>query len=261
MPSIETERERTKELFPSQRYQWMIETLKTEGKLLAIDAAKRLCVSIDTVRRDLIQLAEEGCLQRVHGGALPISPSLRAVKERVHERPDVKTRIAEKAAQLIRNDAFVIIDGGTTNVELAGRIDVKLRFTMITNNLKAALVLAERGSAAEVIVLGGRLDPHDLIASNASTLLEIARLRCDLYFMGICGIHPEVGLTCRTFNDLEIKRAMANASAEVIGLADLEKLGTAGPLVLGPITLLNKLVTEADDPKLEAYRKGGVTVL
>jgi DeoR/GlpR family transcriptional regulator of sugar metabolism len=260
MLQSETEKERTKEAFPYQRYQWILDILKAEGKVVAVEAAERLNVSIDTIRRDLIQLAHEGRLQRVHGGALPISPALRTVGQRSSERHQVKTQIAEKAAKLIHDEHYVLMDGGTTNVELAARIDVRLHFTLVTNNLKAALLLAERGSAAEIIVLGGRLDPHDLIASNAGTVSEIAGFRCDLYFMGICAVHPEVGLTCRTFADLEIKRAMTNSSAEVVGLADLEKLGTAGPMVLGPITLLHTLITEGPSEKLDAYRRKGIVV-
>ena len=69
MLQSETEKERTKEAFPYQRYQWILDILKAEGKVVAVEAAERLNVSIDTIRRDLIQLAHEGRLQRVHGGA------------------------------------------------------------------------------------------------------------------------------------------------------------------------------------------------
>jgi DeoR/GlpR family transcriptional regulator of sugar metabolism len=261
MLKSETEDECAQELFPFQRYQWILETLSREGNLLATEAAKRLRVSIDTIRRDVIHLAAEGHLQRVHGGALPVSISLRPASERINDRRNVKTAIAGKASQLIQPGNYVLMDGGTTNIELVARVDIRLPFTLVTNNVKAALVLAERQSAAEIILLGGRLDPHDLISLQATTVSEIARFRCDLYFMGICGIHPEAGLTCRTFDDLEIKRAMASASTKVIGLADLQKLGTAGSLVLGPVTMLDALVTESEDPRLEAYRKRGIDII
>jgi DeoR/GlpR family transcriptional regulator of sugar metabolism len=248
------------EVFPVQRRQWILETLSKEGKILATSAADRLRVSVDTVRRDLAQLAQEGLLQRVHGGGLPISPSLAAAVDRVADSKHKKTRIAEKAALLIRAGMFVFMDGGTTNVELARTIDLRLRFTLVTPNPKAALVLAERGSLAEIILLGGRLDQHDLVTSDPRTLMEIGKFRADLYFMGICSLHPEIGLTCRTLEDRELKRAMAQGSAEVVGVAALEKLGTVAPIVLGPVTLLQSLVTEGESTKLDDYRRRGLTI-
>jgi DeoR/GlpR family transcriptional regulator of sugar metabolism len=247
-------------IFPSQRRQRILGVLGTEGKVVAAELATRLRVSIDTIRRDLNQLAQEGFIQRVHGGGLPASPSLGPVLQRQFTDRDGKRAIAEKAVQLIQSGSVLFMDGGSTAVEVAQAVDPKIPFTMITHNPKAALALAEKESSAEVILLGGRVDCHELVTMGPSTIPEIRRFRADMFFMGICSIHPSFGITCRTLEDLELKRAMAEASAEVVGLATAHKLGTIAPMVLGPVSMLRYLLTDATDDVAREYARFGVTI-
>jgi DeoR/GlpR family transcriptional regulator of sugar metabolism len=249
------------EIFPSERRQMILDVLEQEGKVVAAELTNRLKVSVDTIRRDLNQLAQDGLIQRVHGGGLPASPALKPVLQRQTNRQNEKHVIAEKAAQLVQNGIVVLIDGGSTAIELARAIDPDTEFTLITHNPRAALVLAEKGSRAEIILLGGRIDRHELVTVSPSTIMEIRKFRADLFFMGICSIHPSVGITCRTLEDLELKRAMAEASAEVAGLATAEKLGTAAPMVWGPVSLLQYLVTDAPAEITREYARFGVTIL
>jgi DeoR/GlpR family transcriptional regulator of sugar metabolism len=249
------------EAFPLERRQMILGVLQQEGKVVAAELTGRLKVSIDTIRRDLNQLAQEGLIQRVHGGGLPASPALKPVLQRQFSSQDQKQLIAEKAAQLIHNGTVVLMDSGTTAVEVARAVDPHKEFTMITHNPRAALALVERGSCAEVILLGGRIDRHELITISPSTVTEIHKFRADLFFMGICSIHPGLGISCRTLEDLELKRAMLEASAEVAGVATAEKLGTVAPMVLGPVSMLHYLVTDAPGEITAAYARFGVTIL
>jgi DeoR/GlpR family transcriptional regulator of sugar metabolism len=173
---------------------------------------------------------------------------------------DEKQVIAGKAAQLIQNASVVFMDGGTSAVEVVRAVDPQLQFTMITHNPRAALALVEKGGSAEVILLGGRIDRHELVTMSPSTIPEIRKFRADLFFMGICSIHPSLGITCRTLEDLELKRAMAEASAEVVGLATAHKLGTVAPMVLGPVSMLRYLITDAASEMVLDYGRFGVTI-
>jgi DeoR/GlpR family transcriptional regulator of sugar metabolism len=249
------------EIFPSERRQLILGLLQQDGKVVAADLTSRLKVSIDTIRRDLNQLAREGLIQRVHGGGLPASPALKPVLQRQFGGQDRKQAIAAKAAQLIQNGVVAFIDGGSTAVELARAIDPQMEFTLITHSPRAALALLERRSCAEVILLGGRIDRHELVTVSPSTVTELRQFRADLFFMGICSIHPALGITCRSLEDLQLKRAMSEASAEVVGLAASEKLGTAAPMVLGPVSMLHYLVTDAADEVTAPYVRFGVTIV
>jgi DeoR/GlpR family transcriptional regulator of sugar metabolism len=249
------------EIFPSERRQRILGLLQQEGKVVTAELTGRLNVSIDTIRRDLNQLAREGLIQRVHGGGLPTSPALKPVLQRQFGGQDKKQAVAAKASQLIQNGIVAFIDSGTTAVEVARAIDPQMEFTLITHNPRAALALLERGSRAEVILLGGRIDRHELVTISPTTVTEIRKFRADLFFMGICSIHPGLGVTCRTLEDLELKRAMSEASAEVVGLATSEKLGTAAPMVLGPVSMLHYLVTDAPGDMTGPYVRFGMTIL
>jgi DeoR/GlpR family transcriptional regulator of sugar metabolism len=249
------------EIFPTERRQRILGLLKQEGKVVTADLTARLKVSIDTIRRDLNQLAREGLIQRVHGGGLPASPALKPVLQRQFGGQDKKQEVAVKAAQLIQNGVVAFIDSGTTAVEVARAIDPQMEFTMITHSPRAALALLERGSRAEVILLGGRIDRHELVTVSPATVTEIRKFRADLFFMGICSIHPALGITCRTLEDLELKRAMSEASAEVVGLATSEKLGTAAPMLLGPVSILHYLVTDAPTEMTGPYVRFGMAIV
>src|SRR3984957_4418404 len=91
------------EIFPSERRQRILGLLQQEGKVVTAELPSRLKVSIDTIRRDLNQLAHEGLIQRVHGGGLPASPALKPVLQRQFGGQDKKQAIAVKAAQLVQN--------------------------------------------------------------------------------------------------------------------------------------------------------------
>src|ERR1700736_2289777 len=122
------------EAFPLERRQMILGVLQQEGKVVAAELTGRLKVSIDTIRRDLNQLAREGLIQRVHGGGLPASPALKPVLQRQFSSQDQKQIIAGKAAQLIHDGTVVLMDSGSTAVEVARAVDAQKEFTMITHN-------------------------------------------------------------------------------------------------------------------------------
>jgi len=250
------------EVFPLERRHQMLELLRRDGKVVARDLAKELSVSIDTVRRDLNHLVQEGFVQRVHGGAILASPPVEPVLMRQGRNLEQKQAAARKALSLIRPGQIVFIDIGTTLDEMARVVDRGLRFTVVTRNLRLALLLAER-TEAEVVLLGGQVNRMDLAASGATMAREIANIRADLCFLGLCGIHLEVGLTTRRLEEVELFRAIIQSSGAVVGVGTKEKVGTAGPFVIGPVTQLDYLAVAPELPEAEAagFRRQGVTLL
>ena len=246
--------------FPPERRQRLLDWLRRDGKIVAADVAHRLNVSIDTIRRDLNQLALEGFIQRVHGGALPLSPGLREGETGQEKAKSGKIQIAEKAAQLVQGGSVVFFDCGNTVLEIAKQVPPKLQFTAITHHLPIALTLAERADC-EVIVLGGRVNRAWHYAFSPNTAQEIRRFRLDLLFMSICSIDAEAGISCHGLEDLELRKAMIESSSTVVGVATREKLGTAAPFVLGPVSILDYLFIEEPESFGSEFRRFGVTVL
>ena len=250
------------EIFPVERRQQILELLKRDGKVVARDLAKELDVSIDTVRRDLNHLVQEGFVQRVHGGAMLASPPVEPILLRQGRNLEEKQAAAKKAAGLIRPGQIVFIDIGTTLDEMARVVDRGVRFTVVTRNLRLALIFAER-TEAEVVLLGGQINRMDLASTGAPMLREIANIRADLCFLGLCGVHLEVGLTTRRLEEVELFRAMTQSSGAVIGVGTKAKIGTAGPFVIGPVTLLDYLAVAPELSEAEAagFRRQGIEIL
>jgi DeoR/GlpR family transcriptional regulator of sugar metabolism len=230
-----------------QRKQLILNRLKRDGQIIAKDLSQELELSEDTIRRDLRELAQEGLLQRVHGGALPVSPAIADFAAREQIATAAKTAIGRAAAQMIQPGNVVIVDGGTTAVQLVRHLNPELEATIVTHSPTIAVELVQHPHI-DVVLLGGKLFKHSVVAVGAATIEAIARIRADLYFMGATGIHAEVGLSTGDLEESHVKRALIASAAETIVLASSEKLNAASKYVIAPITQISGLITEKAVP-------------
>ena len=235
--------------------------LKRDGQIIAKELSAELDLSEDTIRRDLRELAAEGLLLRVHGGALPASPGVAPIATRETIAPASKKAIAQRAAGFIRDGHVVILDGGTTTLQLAVALPPELRATFITHSPPIAVALSEHPHA-EVILIGGKLFRHSMVAMGAITADMIRHIRADLFFLGVTGIHPDHGLTTGDIEEAAIKRALMNRAAETLVMASEEKLGSVSPFLVGAITDIAGLIVgkAAPEPVLSQIRDAGVSV-
>ena len=249
------------ELFPVERRERILDTLSAHGKVIAVDLANALRVSVDTIRRDLNQLVAEGLARRVHGGALPAAQFPRPVTERSAQPSSVKPELAQKAAALIQSKNVVVFDGGSTNQELVRWISRELPFTAITPSLPVATALSEL-PLVEVIVLGGRILGRELVTTGARAVKEINDFRADLCYLGVCAVHRQVGISTFSVEELELKQALIRCAGTVAAIISAEKFGKMAPFVVGPGRILTNAFVEAGaDPKeIERLRVDGVGV-
>jgi DeoR/GlpR family transcriptional regulator of sugar metabolism len=249
-------------MLTAERRRSIMYTLQRDGKVLASELSKVLHVSEDTIRRDLRELAAAGALQRVHGGALPRSPVIPSFTERQQQAPGAKAAIAQAAIGLIRQNQVIILDGGTTPLQVAQHLPLDLHATVITHSPPIALALAEH-PIIEVILLGGKLYKRELVTVGVATVEAFRNIRADLCFLGIGSVHPEVGISTIDLEEAYVKRAIIASSAEVVALTSAEKLGTASPYIIGPLNDLTHLVTErsVSNEVLAPYRAAGLTVM
>ncbi|WP_039058615.1 DeoR/GlpR family DNA-binding transcription regulator [Enterobacter sp. Bisph1] len=245
-----------------QRKQIILARLAEKGQVLSKQLSEQFGISEDTVRRDLRELAAEGRLQRVHGGALPASAAVVTFSERQTVQSAAKQRIAQKGAQLIAPGQVVMIDGGTTTSELIRCLGEDLQITVVTHSPSIAVGLAQH-PLIKVVMIGGQLYKHSIVNVGAAALEEIARVRADLFFMGVTGVHAEAGLSTGDFEESRIKYAMAQRAAETVVMASPEKLNSASPWVIGDIGLINTLVVDGqtDAHILEPFTRRGIAVI
>lgn len=249
-------------MLTSQRKQLILEKLEAEGQVQSTALSVHFSVSEDTIRRDLRELAAEGRLQRVHGGALPASSAVVPFAERKTVKMDAKKNVARKGAQLISAGQVVIIDGGTTTAELITFLPSDLQITVVTHSPSIALGLVEH-PLIDVILIGGRLYKHSIVTVGAAAIEGIGNIHADLFFMGVTGIHPEAGLTTGDFEEACIKRAFSGRAAETIVLASPEKINTASSFAIGHVSLANTMVVEegTDRAWINAITEKGVTIV
>jgi DeoR/GlpR family transcriptional regulator of sugar metabolism len=230
-------------MLTEQRKLYLLELIAREGRIVAKSAAAELGLSEDTIRRDLRELAREGLLQRVHGGALPSSPAIATLTARGAISTDEKRSIGQSAAAMITAGQVVFVDGGTTAVQLVRQLDKRLPATIVTHSPVVAAELADH--LAEVLLIGGRLFKHSMVSVGAAALLALRDIKPDIFFMGVTGVHPEAGLTTGDAEEAAMKRAIADASAEVAVMASSEKLGAASPFVIAPLTRADTIILPA----------------
>ncbi len=234
-------------MLTSQRKAHILDLLRRDGQVVAKALSADLALSEDTIRRDLRELAAEGRLQRVHGGALPVSPALADVPARRRIATDAKQALGRAAAALIRPGQVAFVDGGTTTEAMVAHLPPDLAATVVTHSPAIAVALAGH-VGIEVVLIGGRLFRHSMVATGADTVEAIGRIRADLYVMGVTGIHPEVGLTTGDGEEAAVKRAMVRAAAETAVPVSRDKLGAASPYVICPLADIATMVVEADVP-------------
>ncbi|MBO1751032.1 DeoR/GlpR transcriptional regulator [Actinotalea sp. BY-33] len=229
---------------PAHRRALLLERLQTEGRIVAKEIAAELGVTEDSVRRDLRELAAAGLCQRVYGGALPVSPAVAAYAERRAVATTSKHRVAVTAASLVQPGATVIIDGGTTALELARALPPGLDATVVTHSPTVAAALVEHPTV-RVFILGGQLFKHSAVACGAVTTEAAARISADLFFLGVTGVHPEEQLTTGDPEEAAMKRVLASRAADTYVLASEEKIGAASAHQVLPFASVTGLITDA----------------
>jgi DeoR/GlpR family transcriptional regulator of sugar metabolism len=225
----------------------LLDRLSRDGRLVAVDLAEELGTSEDTIRRDLRDLAAQGLLVRVHGGALPASPTHVSLAARRGMHAREKERLGRAAAGLMQDGQIVIIDGGTTHLALVAALPMSLRATVVTHSPGIAAAL-EHHPLIEVILIGGRIFRHSMVALGAETQSAYARVRADLCFLGVTGVHPETGLTTGDAEEARLKATMVEVAAETVVLATGDKLRVTSPWQITPLAGLGRLVATGMRP-------------
>lgn len=248
-------------MLTQQRKSMLLERLATDGRVVAKDIASELELSIDTIRRDLRELAADGKLQRVHGGALPNSPAEANITDRQNIASASKQHVGKIAATLVKPQSVVIIDGGTTALQLVRHLPLDCDCTVVTHSPTIAVALEDH-RLIKVVMIGGVLFRHSMVNMGASTIESISHIRADCYFMGVTGVSINEGLSTGDLEEAHVKRALSARAAETIVLASEEKLNTASPYVVMPLNGATGIVLDKNtsSSQIKSFKKFGLDV-
>jgi DeoR/GlpR family transcriptional regulator of sugar metabolism len=216
-------------------------------------------VSPMTVRRDLRMLAREGKLERVYGGAISAEED-RPFAEIAVERSEAKERIGAAAAALVQDGQTVMLDIGTTAVQVARHLRGR-SLTVITTNLAAYEELLPEPEIT-LILPGGvvRRDYRSLVGVIAED--SLSQLSADMAFIGTSGVDAEGSVWDTTMVEVPIKRAMMAAVDRVVLVADRQKFSMGGVVRVCGAADIDQIVTEDELPATTeiAVNEAGIEV-
>src|ERR1700678_1349203 len=219
-------------------------TLRQSGRGGVEALATHFGVTLQTIRRDLNELSEANALVRVHGGAMiAYGVTNLAYEARQHVALQSKRRIGEAAAQLVPDNASLLINIGTTTEEVAKALTGHSGLLVITNNLHVANEL-HRNKAIEVIVTGGTIRQGDGGIVGAVTVGQTQQFRVDIAIIGTSAIDSSGALLDFDVREVEISRAIIEHSRKVVLVADSSKFSRAAPVRIAHLSEIEVLVTD-----------------
>jgi DeoR/GlpR family transcriptional regulator of sugar metabolism len=233
-------------MLSNQRREKIFELIREDGHAKVLDLSKIFKVTEVTIRHDLERLEKEGLIIREHGGAYlkNMDLSVRNFKLLNQENLSEKITIAKKAIEFIHDGDTIILDSGSTTTEIAKLITGFNNLTVITNALNIALILGAQ-SGININVTGGEFKAPTLSLTGQKAADFFQNLHVDKLFLATAGITLKSGLTYPGISDIVVKRAMIESANEVYLVADSTKLSKNSFASLGPLSLINYLITDS----------------
>ncbi len=223
----------------------ILNMLNEKGELSVQYLSKYFDVSDVSIRNDLSYLEKKGLLIRSHGGAIknqPISFDL-DLNERLKTHQKEKSRIGLQAAKFIKDGNTIIMDSGSTTIEVAKHIAQKKDLKVITNSLPIAYILAESDDI-EVIMPGGVLRGQMKSLKGSMTEKNILSFNCDIAFIGVDSIDASEGLFTPSIAEASLSNHMIEIARQVIVVADSSKFNKKSFVKINDIDAIDILVTD-----------------
>jgi DeoR family transcriptional regulator, fructose operon transcriptional repressor len=247
-------------MLPTQRRQAILAEVRQHSAVAADDLAREFDVSVETIRRDLRDLQQKGLLDRVYGGAT--QPAGRSSEGSFAARStrhiEAKRAIAGLAATLVEPGETIVIDVGTTALEVARALPEAFHGRVLTNSVPAALELSAR-EHIEVLLCGGQVRGGDAACSGATAQAFFEEFYADRAFLGSGGVHPEAGLTDYYPAEVVVRRTIIAHTAACYVLADSSKLGAIAVHRVCPLDRVTAVLTDdaADPEACQALQAAG----
>jgi len=236
----------------TKRKQAILNILKDKRTVTVQELIEQFNVASVTIRRDLIALESSALIKRTHGEVHILEDSIiPAFSVRSTTNTNSKIAIAEKAAEMIKPNMKILLDSGTTTLEIAKRI-VDKPVTLVTNSLDIAYTLAN--SDVSVISCGGMLVPNHMCFLGPDAEQFISKIEVDLLFLGTTGVRGMNGLTTSSALQYNIKRAMIRAAKRTYVVFDQSKIGSANLYIFAEFSEISGIVTNCPAEDTEGYR-------
>lgn len=232
-------------MLQAERRNFLVEYLNKHGKLVVEDIAKELNTSPMTIRRDLKYLEDNNLITRTHGGAVlhNVLTDETPYKQKSKRFVEEKARIAKFAVSLIEDGCTIILDAGTTNMEIAKQLKDFSKLKVITTDLMIAAYLSQY-KHIEVYCTGGFVQGLTGACSGSKAREFLENMYADIAFLGAGSIDVQHGVTTPTIEKVEVKQQIIKSAEKVILVADSEKFGKKSFARICPLEQLDYIITD-----------------
>jgi DeoR/GlpR family transcriptional regulator of sugar metabolism len=240
-------------MMAEERRTQILQILHAQGRVKVDELKTRFGTSAVTIRNDLNELNLRGLLQRSHGGAVRPNTILREspVRERLRTHSDEKRRIGAMAATLINDGETIILDSGTTTLEIARHIKNKQSLQILTNGVNVAVELLD-AAGIQTFIVGGtvRGDSASIVGRSTEEMLE--QFAADKLFLSGAGCDPDFGVSGANLEETMVNRAMLRIAREVILVSDSTKFSKRSMSRIAPFSEIDIVISDTSlQPELQ----------
>jgi DeoR/GlpR family transcriptional regulator of sugar metabolism len=250
-------------LFVEERLQKTIELLKIKKKVTINDLMKEFSVSDVTIRKDLSKLEKQNILQKTHGGAI-LNESIMSVPSIYQRRVinnQIKEKLGMKAAELIKENEIIMLDSGTTILEIAKKLTKFNDLIVVSNSLDVCVELVNCGGI-KVVSTGGIIDKKNLSMRGAAAEQTLSRYKANKAFIGISSLTLKYGFTTSDEQAARVKRKMMESANQVIAVGDSSKFDKVSFAPVCSLDEIDIVITDKNLPKeyMDAFLKKKIQV-
>jgi DeoR family glycerol-3-phosphate regulon repressor len=235
---------------PNPRQLTLLKVVQSQGSVTVEQLAETLGVTLQTVRRDVQRLADEGLLARFHGGVRVPSSTIENIahQQRENLNAEGKLRIARAVAAAVPSDCSLILNIGTTTEAIARALLHHTGLRVITNNLNVAAILSANPQC-EVIAVGGVVRGRDRGIVGEAAVDFIRQFKVDIALIGISGIESDGSLRDYDYREVKVSQTIISHAREVWLAADSSKFNRPAMVEVAKLAQIDRLFTDAPPPE------------
>lgn len=233
----------------------ILRELNEHSKVNVEDLSRQFGVSEVTIRKDLQALEDKNLLTRVRGGAIALASIVSAdelenmsIQAKIYRNLKEKKAIAKFAASLISENETILLDSGSTTLELAKNLDQFQHLTIITNDVNIGVELTTRYKRFNVILLGGHIRPDSLSIVGPVAASTLKMFYCDKLFLGVDSFSLEKGLTTTNLEEANVNQTMMSVSKSTIAILDSSKFNKRSFAFIAPVSSVDTVITDTNIP-------------
>ena len=255
--------EKGDKMFVEERQQEILKLLKIKKRITIKELIDKFSVSEVTIRKDLNDLRKKDLLKRTYGGAVlrKSTIDIPTFEKRKVINKKIKKKIGRKSIELIEENETIMIDSGTTTLEIAKCLKVFNSLTVITNSLDVCTELINC-SSIKVVSTGGEINKNNLSMSGSVTKQTLIKYRANKAFIGISALSLEHGFTTSDEQVVRAKKQMMKSSNKVVVVSDSSKFDKVSFCKICDYDEIDILITDngISEEYLNAFKEKNIRV-